>query len=47
MVQSIFSQYKDAIVNVLGIIGSISMLAYGFVTYRGLIEQMLAAIFYK
>ncbi|MBQ4282966.1 MAG: hypothetical protein IJB96_03460 [Lachnospira sp.] len=44
---NIIEQYKDAAVNIIGIIGSMAMLTYGCLTYRSLIEQMFTTIFYK
>ncbi len=44
---NIVENYKDAIVNIIGVLGSMAMLTYGFIVYQGLVEQMIAAIFYK
>lgn len=45
--QNVIEQYKEAVVNVMGVFGGLSLLAYGCAVYRGLIEQVLDAIFYK
>ncbi len=45
--QSVIEQYKDAIVSVVGVLSGVAMLVQLIISYKGIVENTLAAIFYK
>lgn len=45
--RSMINEYGMVIVQLIAIIGTISMLGYGCSVYKQVIEGLLAAVFYK